>query len=130
MNIQQLLYREDEVVGDSSDDIAEQIAQQYEPVPQKESDQEGVEVLPRIVALQALQLLRQLRLHEEQSEDCNSAWLKSLDRYENIVQKRMIDSRQQRPISDYFTTNAACQDWTCNDTSLQRYSSTNTTLLL
>ena len=58
MSIQQLLQPSDEVVEDSPEDIDEQIAQLYEPVVKDDSEPEEVEVLPRIKADQALQLLR------------------------------------------------------------------------
>ncbi|KAF2164155.1 hypothetical protein M409DRAFT_25501 [Zasmidium cellare ATCC 36951] len=102
MSIQQLLYVPEEDVVDNLDDLAEQIAQQFEPIPPEESDQEEVEQLPRIHASQALKLLRQLRLHEEQSDDCNSSWLQSLDKYEKVVQQRAVVGLQQQEISLYF----------------------------
>ena len=104
MSIQQLLQPSDEVVEDSPEDIDEQIAQLYEPVVEDDSEPEEVEVLPRIKADQALQLLRQLRLHEEQSDDCNSQWIRSLDSYEKVVYRRQFQGLQQRSIDGWLTS--------------------------
>lgn len=102
MNTKLFINPMDEEVVDSPDDTAEHIAQQYEPVPQEESDLEEVEELPRIRAKQALQLLQQLRLHEEQAEDCNIDWIRSLDRYEKVVRRRHQEGLQQAQISQYL----------------------------
>ena len=105
MDIQQLLLPPVEEVDDSPDDFAEQIAQRYEPTPTEESDDDEVEVLPRIAASQALVLLSQLRLHEEQSSNCNTDWIQSLDRYEKVVRTRQFEGLQQRPLDSYFFSN-------------------------
>jgi len=78
MDIYQLLNDPDEAVEDSPIDVAEQIAQSFDTTPE-ESEDEPFEELPRVLPSEALHLLRQLRLHEEQSDDCNTAWLRSLD---------------------------------------------------
>lgn len=102
MTIQQLIHPLDEEVVDDLEDSAEHIALLFEPTPPEESDEEVVEELPRISASQALQLLKQLRLHEEQSDNCNNSWLQSLDKYEKVVQQRMAVGLQQQQISSFF----------------------------
>lgn len=104
MDIRTLISPPEEVVEDSNDDIAEQIAQLFEPIPDQESDNEGVEELPRIAAQQALLHLRNLRLHEEQSDDCNSDWLRSLDRYEKVVKHRQQKGLQQSQLETFWTS--------------------------
>ena len=102
MNIQQILAPIEEVVEDSYKDITEQIAQQHEPVMDEDSEPEEIEVLPRIRAEQALKLLQQLRLHEEQSDDCNVQWLRSLDSYKRVVNRRRLQGLGQGSLVNWL----------------------------
>lgn len=104
MSLQQILLPTDEVIEDSSEDLVEQIAQQYEPVQEVDSEPEELEVLPRIRADQALKLLQQLRLHEEQADDCNTQWISSLDSYERILQRRQFEGLQQGTLVNWLAT--------------------------
>lgn len=104
MDIHAIIDPPDEVVEDSHEASFEAIAQQFDPVVEEESDDEGMEQIPRVTPFEAVQLLRRLRLHEEQSTDSSGDWLKGLDQYEKVIQKRHQDSLQQGRIDRYFIT--------------------------
>lgn len=104
MDIQAIINPPEEAVEDSLEGSFEAIAQQFELLVEEESDDEVVEQLPRVTPFDSVQLLRRLRFHEEQSTDCNGDWLKGLDSYEKLVQKRYHESLQQRRIDSYFVT--------------------------
>lgn len=70
MSVHTLLNPEIEVIQDQLDDVdlTEQIAQQFDPQPDYESDEEE-EVIPKITTLQALHAVELLQLYEEQQQD-------------------------------------------------------------
>lgn len=105
MSISAILNDPDELVDDTEQDVAEMIAAQYEPPPEEESDEEEQE-LPRISGLQALQSLQLLRLFEEQSNDCNFDWLRSLNRYESVVRQRKAVTERQGRLTSWLQDRA------------------------
>ena len=106
MGIRAIIDPPKEAVEDSTEASFEAIAQQHEPPVEEASEpkDELVEQIPRVLPLEAVQLLRRLRLHEEQSTDSTGNWLKGLDQYEKVLQKRYQESLQQRRIDSYFIT--------------------------
>ncbi|KAI0995678.1 hypothetical protein K3495_g12501 [Podosphaera aphanis] len=66
MDVNYLLHLPEELVEDSADDVHGRLVQLYSPVEDQESEEERVEELPRVQPRQALLLLQQLRLYEEQ----------------------------------------------------------------
>ncbi|KAI7340379.1 hypothetical protein KC315_g724 [Hortaea werneckii] len=106
MDIHTLINPPEEVVEDSPEDSTEAIAEQFEPLLQQEDEAEDelVEQLERVTAHEAVKLLSRLRLHEEQSTDCDGDWLKGLDQYEKVLQKRYQESLQQGRLDRYFIT--------------------------
>lgn len=61
MNTKQLFNIEDEAVSNTVEEAVELIAQQYEPIPLEESDQEEVVEMPQIQASRALEHLQAFR---------------------------------------------------------------------
>lgn len=106
MDIHSIINPPEEAVEDSEEASFEAIAQQFEPQAEEaaDDDDEVVEQLPKVTPLEAVQLLRRLRLHEEQSTDSTGDWLKGLDQYEKVLQKRYRDFLQQGQIDRYCIT--------------------------
>ncbi|KAI0994856.1 hypothetical protein K3495_g569 [Podosphaera aphanis] len=78
----------------------EQIVELFDPPIIYESAEEE-EILPSITDKQALEALNTLRLYEEQrGDDC---LITHLDDREEVYKRRIQDSKQQRPITDWFT---------------------------
>ncbi|KAI6854140.1 hypothetical protein KC338_g9359 [Hortaea werneckii] len=102
MDLSTLIEPADEAIYDKSEDLMDQIVEQYQPTPLEEPVDEYVEELPRVPASEALILLQRLRLHEEQSKDCNMDRIRDLERYERVLDRRLKDSLQQKTIDSWF----------------------------
>lgn len=103
MGIDNLIEPIGEDVLDTSDDIHQQIVQDWSPAQEEEASEEANdEALPRVTPFQALLLLQDLRLHEEQSTDCNNDWITALERQEKVVRARYSVGQQQSYINNYF----------------------------
>lgn len=107
MSLAQIMNPADEIIEDNAAETAEQIASQFDAVEECDSEEEGVEELPLVTAMQALQFVDGLRLHEEQSNDCNNDWIRSLYRYEKVLQGRVSQRRQQQPLEAFFQSYTA-----------------------
>ncbi|KAI7203008.1 hypothetical protein KC316_g1675 [Hortaea werneckii] len=103
MYLSTLIEPSDEVVYDKSEDLMDQIVEQYQPTPAEEPVDEYIEELPRVLPSEALVLLQRLRLHEEQSKDSNINWIKDLERYERVLNRRAKEALQQRTLDSWFT---------------------------
>ncbi|KAK4998901.1 hypothetical protein LTR66_001962 [Elasticomyces elasticus] len=66
MAINNFIDLPEEEVKDNPEAIEEEIALHFDPQIDKESDEEEEVLIPPVTAVQALEYLRQLRLHEEQ----------------------------------------------------------------
>ena len=102
MDIDQLLQPKEEDVMETTEDIERAIIDELSPPQEQESDTEGVETLPRVTPLEAIQLLRRLRLHEEQSDDCNNSFIQQLERQERAIQARRGEGLKQRRLDDWW----------------------------
>ena len=102
MDIDQLLQPKEEDVVDTTEDIERAIIDELSPPQEQESDTEGVETLPRVTPSEAIQLLRRLRLHEEQSDDCNNSFIQQLERQERAIQARRGEGLKQRRLDDWW----------------------------
>ena len=99
MSINSFLNPLEELVHDSSDDLTEQIAQQFD-APGEESDAE--DVVPRISHQQALAALNQLRLYEMQQSQGLYHLITTLDEHEGVVKDRRIVAVSQASITQYL----------------------------
>ena len=82
------------------ENIIEHVAAQF--AEQDESDEElGVEQ-PKIKISEALAALQQLQLYEEQQDGGNSSLLCALNKYEQQIQNRRINKREQTSITAFF----------------------------
>ncbi|KAI1002748.1 hypothetical protein K3495_g5454 [Podosphaera aphanis] len=78
----------------------EQIVELFDPSIIYESAEEE-EILPSITDKQTLEALNTLRLYEEQRGD--GCLITHLDDREEVYKRRIQDSKEQRPITDWFT---------------------------
>ena len=101
MSIENFLNPAEEVVIDSLDDLTEQIAIQYDPSSDKESDEEE-EILPRIPIQQAFAAIQSLKLFEEQQEDGKASFIRLFDDYEACLADRRHISRRQQYITSFL----------------------------
>ncbi|KAI1004052.1 hypothetical protein K3495_g4159 [Podosphaera aphanis] len=102
MDVNYLLHLPEELVEDSADDVHDRLVQLYSPVEDQESEEEGVEELPRVQPRQALLLLQQLRLYEEQKSMPNTGWISNLYSYEKVVRKEQTEGLKQQSLDKYF----------------------------
>ena len=102
MDIDQLLQPKEEDVVDTTEDIERAIIDELSPPQEQESDTKGVETLPRVTPSEAIQLLRRLRLYEEQSDDCNNSFIQQLERQERAIQGRRFEGLKQRRLDDWW----------------------------
>lgn len=95
MSVHTLLNLEIEVIQDQLDDVdlTEQIAQQFDPQPDYESDEEE-EVIPKITTLQALHAVELLQLYEEQQQDGQHRALEHLQAHEAVIKARQQSGLQ------------------------------------
>ena len=82
MDIDQLLQPNEKDVVDTTEDIERAIIDELSP-PQE-------------------QLLRRLRLHEEQSDDCSNSFIQQLERQERAIQARRGEGLKQRRLDDWW----------------------------
>ena len=106
MDIHSFLNPVDEQVEDHGEDILQQVADAYsvDPSTEKtyETDEDDVQEA-KVTADQALILLRQLRLHEEQQEDGDEVFCQRLNRHERELLARTKKSKKQSSITSYFS---------------------------
>lgn len=100
MAIDSFLSPVDELVQDTTDDIAEQIAQQFDQ-PEPESEDEVI--IPKIQHQHAIQLLQQLRAYELQQIDGQYQLIELLEQHEASIKFRKASSSQQSVITSFFT---------------------------
>lgn len=105
MNIYNFINQPEETIEDSMQDLTTHIASIYEQVEEEEEDTEPVEVLPKVTAAQALQMIQNLRLHEEQSDDCNNNWIHQLDQYEKVLKVREMKGLTQSQLDGWLVQN-------------------------
>lgn len=106
MAIDRFLNLPEEMIFDSDQEDIELVIQLHsaqEAGADVESDEEE-EILPKVTVLQALNALRQLRLHEEQQDDPNNSISTILTKHEGVLQQRRRGQATQRPIESFFTT--------------------------
>lgn len=102
MTIESFLNPVEEVVQDSAEDIAEAIAQYFDP-PEPEPESEEEEILPKVSHQEAIQALQQLRLFEMQQEDGHHETISFLDRFETCIRQRQASTFRQTTINSFFT---------------------------
>lgn len=101
MDITSFLNPEEETIQDSSDDITERIAAEFDPPIDAESDEEE-EILPRVTYQDALDSLQKLRLFEEQQEDGQASLIEELNAAEAQIQRRRERAKKQHCITHFF----------------------------
>ena len=88
------------LIINTTEDITEQIAIQYDIASDQESEEE--EILPQVSIHEAFTALQSLRLFEEQQEDGKALFLRIFDDYEAcLINRRCLRRRQQR-ITSYL----------------------------
>ena len=90
MDISSLLNLPEEEVKDTSKDFDNHIIALCSSVDEQESDDEAVEVLPQIPPWRVLCLLQSVKLGEMQSDDCNTEYIRWVERYEKVVKQRHL----------------------------------------
>ncbi|KAI1004743.1 hypothetical protein K3495_g3476 [Podosphaera aphanis] len=103
MSIDNLLNSDTELVEDflNHEDPEEQIVELFDPPIIYESAEEE-EILPSIIDKQALEALNTLHLYKEQQGD--NCLITHLDDREEVYKRRIQDSKQQRSVTDWFTS--------------------------
>lgn len=101
MDVNTFLNPVDEKVEDSIEKIDEDILARYGPEIDAESDEE-YEELPRISFNEALDALKNLRLHEEQQDDGDQGLIQALDRHERALAFRKSSRMTQGDIRSFF----------------------------
>ena len=100
MAISTFLNPPEEVIQDTSKDLTEQIAQEYDP-PELDSS-EDKEILPKVSPIEAIKALQQLRLHEMQQLDGDYHLIELLDEKEAILHQRKAAGTHQSRITAFF----------------------------
>lgn len=103
MDIRGLIELEDEVIQENQEDLITHIAGLFEPPAEESDTEEPAEVIRPISIEEALQLVQRLKIHEEQSEDCNNDWIRSLDQYEKVVKDRRLKRLHQSQLDSWLT---------------------------
>ena len=107
MYIGNFLNPVEERVDDKDEDILELVVQKtYSKGPTAErayeSDEEDLPQEPRITEKEAIQLLKRLRLYEEQQDDGDDVTLNRLNRYERDINARSINTKEQATLDRFF----------------------------
>ncbi|KAI0991902.1 hypothetical protein K3495_g16285 [Podosphaera aphanis] len=102
MSVDNLLNSDAQVVGDvhNHEDLEQQIAELFHPLTIYESSEEE-EIRPSITHKQALGAMNTLRLDKEQRGD--NCLITHLDDREVVYRRRILDSKQQKSITDWLT---------------------------
>ena len=129
----------EKAVTDKTEEIVEYIAAQFSPERDAESDEEDIELQPKIKISEALAALQQLRVfdNEEQQNDGDSSVLSLLNKYEQQIQDRRMESQQMPRTAFlmlvYNVKKSGCSDICCttynNILSAQRHNCYNQGLL-
>jgi hypothetical protein len=106
MSMDQLLNMPEEQVEDGIEDLNDHLISLYSTTQEDESDDEGVQVLPKVQPQQVLNLLQTLKLGELQSDGFNASFISWFERYEQVVRKRHLRSLLRTDIESFFITNA------------------------
>ena len=103
MSIQNVINPSNKEVVDTFEQVEEQIAQQFDSDREIESH-EVVEQFPSVTAIQALQALQSLYLHEKQSGDSNYQFVIHLDRHKKVLLSRQSQKGRQLEVTHFFPT--------------------------
>lgn len=103
MSIDQFLNPEEELVQDDVETLDEQILSQYQPATEEdEGEDEPPNEQLKVPVEAAMQSIACLRLYEEQQEQANLPFLRSLKRYERELLPRQSNSSRQCDIRSFF----------------------------
>ena len=110
MDMTALLNLPEEIVKDGPEDLDHQIIALCSPVNEQKSDNEAVEVLPRVPPQQVLRLLQSIKLGEMQSDNCNADYISWIERYEKVVRQRYLERLKQANIQSFFMPTALSEE--------------------
>ncbi|KMU74493.1 hypothetical protein CISG_04564 [Coccidioides immitis RMSCC 3703] len=103
MDIQHFLNPADEVVEDSPEAIEQHVIALLDPADESKEDEDlATEMLPPITPSEALDLVKQLRLYEEQQDQGDQQLIQQLNSYKSKIAARRLQTQQQQDIHAYF----------------------------
>ena len=112
MNINNFIdpIEERQAMEDEPENLIEHIAAQFGPEQDAESDEEDIEQ-PKMKISDTLAAVQQIWLYKEQQDEGNSSFLSLLTKYEQEVQDRRINERQQMTITAFFAASSRSEAW-------------------
>nr|KMM72253.1 centromere binding protein Cbh2 [Coccidioides posadasii RMSCC 3488] len=103
MKIENFLNPAEEVVEDSSEDLERRIIEQLEPEePEDEEETINMEADPQISTTEALDIVKRLRLYEEQQDKGDTEVIQRLNHYERRLEARRLENQQRQDMTAYF----------------------------
>lgn len=104
MDINQFLNPVEEQVHDNLMGIDDAVLCQFPSIEdeEQEKDDDYLQVLPQMPAIEALEGLYKLQLHEEQQIEANQDLIQLLQRHERVLLGRKQEKQQQVDIQHYF----------------------------
>lgn len=103
MDIENFLNPAEEVVEDCPKDLEQHIIEQLEPEePEDEEETIYMEEDPQITVTEALDMVKRLRLYEEQQDKGDTELIQQLNHYERRLGARRLEKQQQQDIRAFF----------------------------
>ena len=103
MSIDSFLNHTDKAIVDSSEELTEQIATQYDAPDLDESDEEQ-EVFAKVKYHQVIEAIHLVRLFEEQQNTGNYTFMEQINDYEEQLIQKHRSNQQQTCIINYMTS--------------------------